>query len=138
MNIQFKQPKLSEFSFIKKYIAAYQLDNRALAATQFIAAFDQNQMLGFGRLRLHTDCTELCSLAVVKPYRRKGIGKNLVKQLIANYQQDIYLVCIIPEFFTPFGFQIVPTYPASIAEKLAYCKSYLVVPQTYVAMQLGR
>ena len=95
-------------------------------------------MVGFGRLRKHFDCIELCSLGVVTNYRRQGIGKAIVKELIKKSSDSIHLVCIIPDFFTPFGFKIVEQYPNAIQNKLKYCTQELVVPETYVAMCLQK
>ena len=55
--------------------------------------------------------------------------------LILKSSKPLFLVCIIPEFFTPFGFEIVPEYPEAMQEKLNYCTSELVVPETYVVMK---
>ncbi len=136
MDLLFKTPTEKEFQQICEYIHEFELDDRVLQRSEFAAAFLGDQLLGFGRLRVHADCTELCSLGVVTPYRRKGIGKAIVKELISKAPSMIYLVCIIPEFFTPLGFTIINKYPPSIKDKLDYCISELVVPETYVVMQL--
>ena len=94
-------------------------------------------MVGFGRLREHPDCLELCSLGVATSYRRKGIGKAIVAKLIEHFSKNIYLVCIIPDFFIPFGFHKVEIFPVSIQNKIEYCTSELVVPETYMAMLLS-
>lgn len=131
-------PSNQEFEQIKQFIAQYELDGRNLKAEQFIAATQNNELVGFGRLKIHPDCIELCSLGVIIPERRKGIGKAITKKLISLTNKDIYLVCIIPKFFEPFGFKITNHYPKSIQEKLDYCTSDLPVPEKYVVMQLSR
>jgi N-acetylglutamate synthase-like GNAT family acetyltransferase len=133
-NIQLKEPTDKEFDLICTFIREYSLDNRALKKEQFIAAYNDNELLGFGRLRTYADCTELCSLGVVEGERNRGIGKAIVAELIRSSKTDLYLVCIIPEFFYPFGFKITETFPAPIANKLFYCHAELFVPQKYVAM----
>lgn len=131
-----RKPTDKEFKRICLFISEFELDNRDLKKEQFIVALRDNELLGFGRLREHTDCLELCSLGVVASYRRQGIGKAIVAKLIENFSKNIYLVCIIPDFFIPFGFQKVKTFPISIQNKIEYCASELVVPETYVAMLL--
>ena len=136
--LQLRTPSNKEFKQICDYIQEFELDNRGLKGQEFTAAFRDEELVGFGRLRKHSDSTELCSLGVISNYRRKGIGKSIVKELIKRAEESIYLVCIIPEFFRPFGFQVVSTFPSSIQNKIDYCTSELVVPEIYVAMALEK
>jgi N-acetylglutamate synthase-like GNAT family acetyltransferase len=132
----FRTPTIEEFQQICAYIREFELDNRELQQEEFTAAFRENVLVGFGRLRKHIDCTELCSLGVVTNFRKQGIGKGIVEALIQRSSKSIHLVCIIPEFFSPFGFNIVEKYPAAILDKLHYCTQELQVPEAYVAMHL--
>ena len=134
MNLHLRSPSDKEFSQIVDYIQEFELDSRALQKEQFTAAFRDDELIGFGRLREHADGTELCSLGVVTQYRRQGIGKAIVKELVQRAEQSVYLVCIIPEFFTPLGFEVVTEFPDSICDKLNYCVEELHVPESYVAM----
>lgn len=134
MNLHLRIPDDKEFLQIVKYIHEFDLDNRGLQKEQFTAAFRDTELVGFGRLREHEDCTELCSLGVVTQHRRKGIGKAIVQELIRRADRSLYLACIIPEFFTPFGFRIMNKFPDSIGDKLNYCMHELAVPESYVAM----
>ncbi|MES2593115.1 MAG: GNAT family N-acetyltransferase [Bacteroidota bacterium] len=138
MQLTLRTPTENEFIDICEFIRQFELDNRDLKKDQFTVALRDNELVGFGRLREHTDCFELCSLGVVTSYRRKGIGKAVVIELLKKTTTDIFLVCIIPEFFQPLGFHIVKHYPASIQNKIGYCTEELVVPEMYVAMQLQR
>ena len=133
-----RKPSDIEFNQICTFISEFELDNRDLKKEQFIIADGDGELLGFGRLREHDDCFELCSLGVVTPYRRQGIGKAIVSRLIENSSINIYLVCIIPDFFIPFGFQIVSEYPDSIQNKMEYCANELIVQEKYVAMKIIR
>lgn len=132
----FRTPSEHEFLQIRNYIHQFELDNRNLKQEEFIAAFRENELVGFGRLREHSDCVELCSLGVVTQHRRQGIGKAIVSELIKKSKSSIHLVCIIPDFFTPFKFQIVKNYPSAIQDKLDYCTQELIVPESYVVMCL--
>jgi N-acetylglutamate synthase-like GNAT family acetyltransferase len=138
MELILRSPTEPEFQKISDYIRDFELDNRHLELHQFIAAFRNNELVGFGRLREYSDCTELCSLGVITPLRRKGIGKEIVSELIKSTSKNIYLVCIIPEYFTPFNFKITKKFPDSIQNKLEYCSEQLVVPEQYVAMVLNQ
>jgi N-acetylglutamate synthase-like GNAT family acetyltransferase len=77
----------------------------------------------------------MCSLGVLTKERNKGIAKLLIQHRIKNSTQPLYLVCIIPELFTPFGFKIVTEYPTEIKNKLDYCIHDLVVEEEYVVMK---
>lgn len=134
MKLILRTPTPKEFEEIKLHIDEYELDDRELHPEQFVAALKSNKILGFGRLRQHNDCIELCSLGVITRCRRKGIGKAIVTELIRKAQSDIHLVCVIPEYFVPFNFHIVNTYPAAMKSKLIYCRNELFVPQEYVVM----
>jgi N-acetylglutamate synthase-like GNAT family acetyltransferase len=136
MSLLLKTPDPVTFSKICSYIRDFELDDRSLQSSEFTAAFREDQLVGFGRLRKHPACLELCSLGVVASFRRQGIGKALVAELIRRADLDLYLVCIIPDFFAPFGFTIVETYPPELADKLRYCTSELAVPERYVVMKL--
>lgn len=135
MELTLQQPNQLQFTAICQYIQQFELDNRNLKKEEFIVANHQDQVFGFGRLRKHTDCVELCSLGVVVPHRMKGVGRAIVQALIKSSTEPIYLVCIIPEFFVPFGFQQVTNFPPAIQDKINYCTQELVVPETYVAMK---
>lgn len=131
------KPSVDEFKQICLFIKEYELDDRDLKQEQFTIALCDDVLLGFGRLRKHTNCLELCSLGVVAAFRNKGIGKALVNKLLENFTKNIYLVCIIPDFFIPFGFREVKEYPTSIQNKIEYCTQELKVPEPYVAMLLS-
>ena len=103
MSLQLRTPSNKEFKQICDYIQEFELDNRGLKGQEFTAAFRDEELVGFGRLRKHSDSTELCSLGVISNYRRKGIGKSIVKELIKRAEESIYLVCIIPEWPKKFG-----------------------------------
>lgn len=101
----------------------------------FLIALSNDELVGFGRIRDRGNCYELCSLGVIEPERLKGVGKQLVQSLIKQSGEPLYLVCIIPEYFKPFGFVVVEDYPEAMLEKLNYCTSELVVPEKYVVMK---
>lgn len=130
-----EQATLSDFNQIIKHINDFELDNRALVFKEFLVARHNQKLIGFGRVRKHTNCYELCSLGVTEPERHKGVGSALVKALVNVSNNPLYLVCIIPEFFEPLGFKIVDEYPVAIKHKLDYCTNELVVPENYVVMR---
>lgn len=120
---------------IKQLIKQFELDDRDLQCAQFLVAKENNELVGFGRIRRHNGCDEFCSLGVLESQRFKGIAKELILARIKIATQPIYLVCIIPDYFESLGFKIVSDYPSEMADKLNYCTSELVVPEKYVVMK---
>lgn len=129
------KPTAEEFISIQQYIQQFELDNRSLEQEQFLVANQQHQIMGFGRIREYNGSSELCSLGVIEPERNKGIGKILTQQLIQKAKQPLFLVCIIPDFFRPFGFKETADFPEELNNKLQYCVSELAVQETYVVMK---
>ena len=100
-----------------------------------MVAKDKGELLGFARIRKHKGCDEFCSLGVIESKRFNGIATELVLAKIKTATQPIYLVSIIPEFFETLGFIIVQEFPLKMKDKLDYCNSELMVPETYVVMK---
>lgn len=124
-----------EFDLIKKLIKEFELDDRDLQIQQFVVAKENDELIGFARIRKHNGCDEFCSLGVLESHRFNGIAKLLVEARIKIATQPVYLVCIIPDYFKKLGFVVVNEYPAEMADKLHYCISELVVPEEYVVMK---
>ena len=133
--MQIIAPTDSDFKQIRTFIKMFELDDRALDSKQFLAAYLQQELTGFGRIRNFETCSELCSLGVIEPQRLKGIGRQLVKSLVKEALQPLYLVCIIPEYFKPLGFITVSVYPDKLQDKLNYCTRELAAPENYVVMK---
>jgi N-acetylglutamate synthase-like GNAT family acetyltransferase len=135
MNFEISACTAEQLQTVKNYISQFELDDRSLHHHQFLVAIQNTNIIGFGRIREHEGCSELCSLGVIHPERNKGVGKALTKALVKKAKQPLYLVCIIPQYFAPFGFKLCDKFPAELKNKLNYCTHELVVPETYVVMQ---
>jgi N-acetylglutamate synthase-like GNAT family acetyltransferase len=135
VSIVIKNCTASQFQIVKKYIEEFELDNRELHREQFVVAFSEGELIGFGRVREYHNLSELCSLGVLKKERSKGVGKKLFQAMIEKAQKTKYLACIIPGYFTPFGFEICNDYPHEMQIKLDYCTCSLPVEETYVIMK---
>ncbi|WP_317897112.1 GNAT family N-acetyltransferase [Aurantibacillus circumpalustris] len=123
------------FELVKKYIAEFELDDRQLKQNEFLTVSDDKGLLGFGRLREYSDFTEFCSLGIITHERSKGLGKHLCEVLIKKAPNSIYIVCVIPSYFVPMGFEICTEYPEEILDKLKYCNNSLCVEEGYVVMR---
>jgi N-acetylglutamate synthase-like GNAT family acetyltransferase len=130
-----RQPTESEFERVKKYARQFNLDDENMGIKEFKVLLHDNKLAAFGRLKVHKDATELCTLGVVEEFRGKKLGETFVRDFIANAKQDIYVVTVIPAFFSKMGFKEVKEYPASIKEKTEMCGTKHHVDETYVAMK---
>lgn len=124
-----------QFTEVKKRIAEFALDDRNLTPEEFLVLSKNEQLLAFGRIRQHSSCAELCSLGVIEEARHLGLARKLINALCEATKRPIYLVSIIPDFFSEFGFEICQDFPDEIAHKLAYCQNDLPVSETYVVMR---
>ncbi|MDZ4663861.1 MAG: GNAT family N-acetyltransferase [Bacteroidota bacterium] len=137
MKFEIKDCSEDQLDIVKQHIHQFELDDRSLHYSQFLLALENKTIIGFGRIREHINCSELCSLGVIEPERNKGVGLALTKALARKAKKSVYLVCIIPEFFKILGFRLCDTYPEELLNKLHYCTHELIVPETYVVMKKG-
>jgi N-acetylglutamate synthase-like GNAT family acetyltransferase len=129
------QPTESEFEQVKKYARQFDLDDENMEMSQFKVLLANNKLAAFGRMKVHKDGIELCTVGVVEEFRGKKLGQALVRDFIKSTKQDIYLVTVIPDFFNKMGFKEVKEYPASIKEKSEMCGTKHHVDETYVVMK---
>lgn len=100
------------------------LDTELLSAGQFLVAKTGGSIIGIGRLRSYPDCTEVATVGVVDKFRNKGAGSGLVRELIKRGPAEIFVTCVIPDFFKRFGFETVKQYPPALQKKVDFCISY--------------
>lgn len=123
---------------VEQYVKAYELDGTDMRVEQFLVAKQEDEILGFVRIKKHYACDELSTLGVVEEHRGKGIGKALTLKVMETSKRRLMAVCIIPEFFTKLGFVMDTELPQEISEKVNYCTSFLCVPEKYVAVEWGK
>jgi N-acetylglutamate synthase-like GNAT family acetyltransferase len=131
----FKQPDEKEFEQVKKLVEDFWLDNTDLQPAQFRVLSDAGSVIAFGRLREHVDATELCTIGVAKDFQKKGFGREMVNDLLAQAKREVYLVTVIPDFFAKLGFNKVEQYPASIKSKIDMCVKDYHVDEPYFVMK---
>jgi N-acetylglutamate synthase-like GNAT family acetyltransferase len=120
MEIFVRQAQESDIEKIKPYIDEYGLDNEDLDYRRFYIAIINNKLAGFGRLKQYDDVYELATIGVIKKFRRNGIGKKIIKELICVApSKEIWLTTIIPEYFEQFGFVEDDNIPDEILLKCA-------------------
>ena len=136
MEILISIPNEKEMALIRHYTTIFVLDAGDLQKQQFLIAKHKDKFIGFGRLRDHKECIELCTLGVMPAYRNKGVGKKIATELMKKSDAKIYVVCIIPKFFEKLGFKTVINYPDSILRKHHMCTTKFMVNEPYCVMQL--
>ena len=78
----------------------------------FVYRKDQGPLIGVAALHIcWAGLGEIRSVAVTPGHRGRGIGSNLVKTCLAEARvlglNEIFLLTLVPDFFTPFGFKVV-------------------------------
>ncbi|HEY6162026.1 MAG TPA: GNAT family N-acetyltransferase [Bacteroidia bacterium] len=103
---------------------ALDLDCTNLSYEQFMVARRNGVILGFGRLKRYYDWSELATLGVVKEEQGKGIGTAIVCELLREKGTDVYVTCVIPKYFSRFGFYEVKEFPKLLMKKYDFCRSF--------------
>jgi putative endonuclease len=109
----------ADLPFIRRTIAALDLDPERLAPEQFFVATVGRARVGFVRVKPYARCFELGSLAVLPRWRGQGIGARLARFVMERFPtRRVWVTTDVVGYFTPFGFrEAVP--PADLRRKLA-------------------
>ena len=113
-----------ELPVIEPIAKSFDLDWEDVSWKQFIVAKRAGSIIGFGRLRDYSECTEAATIGVVHSERKKGVGTSIVNELIRIGPKEIFVTCVIPDFFSRLGFQQVKQYPSVLQKKVDFCKLY--------------
>jgi len=91
---------------IRKLVFSAKLDPTQLRWQQFSVIECDGKIVGCGQLRSFNGAQELSSLVVVPVWRNRGLGSCLVKYLIQQSTQPLYLECAswLEGFYNRFGF----------------------------------
>ena len=121
---------------IKHLATSFDLDCEDFSWKQFLVAKKNGIIIGFGRLRTYPVCTELATVGVVPELRNRGVGKAITNELIRIGPNEIFVTCVIPDFFKKFGFKPVKDYPLVLEKKVDFCKSYNFKDENIFVMKL--
>ena len=97
------------------------LDYPGMERDEFQVAEQDGRVLGIVGLKRHTECVELCALGVDSVNRGRGIGGQLVFELLAAVREDVYLATIIPGYFERLGFKPSAAVPPSMVKDADWC-----------------
>ncbi|WP_201262637.1 GNAT family N-acetyltransferase [Gloeocapsopsis dulcis] len=92
---------------LRKLVLSAKLDPTQLHWAQFWVIECHQKIVACGQLRSFKTAQELGSLVVSPAWRDRGLGSYLVKYLIAQATQPLYLECVgsrLAEYYTRFGF----------------------------------
>ena len=97
---------------IRALIREGRINPRGLHWSHFIVAVDDatNTVIGCGQIKpLRHDLYELASIAVTRPWRKRGVAQAIIEALQASYTavSPLWLMCesgLVP-FYKQFGFQ---------------------------------
>ncbi len=76
-----------------------------------LAVGNGGEIIGCGQIKPHQDgSVELASLVVTKIWRKKGVARVLVEELLTQHSGDLYLMCqsSLGPFYQQYHFKPVP------------------------------
>ncbi len=92
---------------IRKLVLSAKLDPTQLRWSQFWVIECEGRIVACGQLRSFPGAQELGSLVVARAWRDRGLASYLVKHLIQQATEPLYLECLgdrLARFYTRFGF----------------------------------
>jgi len=102
----------ADFPAIRSLVRVVHINPSGLNWKRFILAVTLDEkMIGCGQVKPHHDGTrELASLAVWPEYRRQGVARAIIANLMSENPPPLYLMCRseLGVFYEKFSFQLVP------------------------------
>jgi amino-acid N-acetyltransferase len=95
---------------IRKLVLSAKLDPTQVRWAQFWVIECEGGVVACGQLRRFAQAQELGSLVVASAWRGRGLGSFLVKHLIQEATEPLYLECLgsrLAKFYTRFGFEVI-------------------------------
>ena len=127
-----------DFEVVAQLAKSFDLDFEDVFWKQFLVAKKGEGIIGFGRLRNYSGCTEVATVGVINSERGKGLGTLIVNELIRMGPKEIFVTCVIPKFFSRFGFQQIKQYPPVLQKKVDFCKCYNFKEDEIFVMKLNK
>lgn len=113
---------------IQKLVLGAKLDPTQLRWQQFWVIELNGKIIACGQLRTFPGVQELGSVVVAPAWRNQGLGTFLVKHLIQQATQPLYLECLgnkLAKFYTRFGFVAIAWQKLPLPLKLKFSLSAL-------------
>ena len=102
-----RQAGASDIWAIRKLVLSAKLDPTQIRWSQFLVVACEGHVVACGQLRSFPGAQELGSLVVAPAWRGRGLGSFLVKHLIQQATEPLYLECLgsrLARFYKHFGF----------------------------------
>ncbi len=138
MNIIISRVNELDFQKVELLAKQLELDWEDASCGQFLVAKEDESIVGFGRVRAYPNCSEIATVGVIKEKQNKGIGLLLMKALINISPNEVFVTCVIPNFFKQLGFIHTKQYPPILQKKVDFCKSYNFCDNQVFVMQLKK
>ncbi|WP_250125481.1 GNAT family N-acetyltransferase [Chroococcidiopsis sp. CCMEE 29] len=124
---------------IRRLVLAARLDPTQLRWSQFWVIECDGQLVACGQLRSFKGAQELGSVVVAPAWRAQGLGTCLVKHLIQQATQPLYLECLgnrLTMFYARFGFVTVPWQELPQPLKLKFSLSALAAKLFHIPVNI--
>ena len=126
----------TDFAEILRLAKSFDLDVEDISWKQLVVCKREGEIIGFGRTRHYPGCTEIATVGVIQPERNKGVGTSIVKELVRTGPSEMYVTCVIPDFFSRIGFRTIKQYPSVLQKKVDFCKLYDFTDEQIFVMKL--
>ena len=108
-----------------------------------LAVDEHGAVIGCGQIKPHGDGSdELASIAVVPAWQRRGVATALIRYLLANHPDTIYLTCRrrLGKFYERFGFTAaskdsLPPYFRRVSRASNALERFHILPEGIIVMK---
>lgn len=111
MGFTLRPATINDAPRIRQIIYRLQLNPLSVNWRRFIVATDPaGNIIGCGQVKSHRDGSyELASIAVLPEWRDRGMARQIIEHLIAQYPGQLYLTCgsQLEPLYQKFGFQAI-------------------------------
>lgn len=107
-----------------------------------VAVTEDGKVIGCGQIKPHRDGTqELASIATTNSWRRKGVAKAIIEDLISIFEGKLHLMCqsSLGEMYMKFGFAAVskdkmPKYFRRVSKLAGFMEPLIMKGETLLVM----
>lgn len=130
MNIDLKRATLANLEWINQQYASVNFKASTLKHEEVVIAEVDSVRVGLGRIqRVHENAAELGGIYVLPQYRKMGIARQIVAELVDIGKQYHTVYCLpfahLRDFYSGFGLNELTDYhqvPDKVLEKYYWCK----------------
>ena len=108
MGVVIRAATAGDQAAIRAIIRKAQLNPMSLDWPRFVVADEDGQIVAVGQVKPHRDGSrELASIAVIPSHQRQGLGRQIIRALLAREPGPLYLMCMDhnDSYYQQFGFR---------------------------------